>query len=156
MSQLEEKLSPSRVVEPASGGARGLAEAGCRVTIGGRHLEPLEEVAKSSSLHTLVMPPSTSPHRKRFHIFQSIRTEVGEVDILVNSAGINIQKRTMAEMSPKIGKSTCHQRIGSLPACMKCSQQCVHERMVSSSISPQSLENEHHVGWCGLRPSKFA
>lgn len=33
--------------------------------------------------------------------FADIRDNVGEVDILVNSAGINIQKRTMAEMSPE-------------------------------------------------------
>ncbi|MGC6550815.1 MAG: SDR family oxidoreductase, partial [Rubripirellula sp.] len=105
MSQLEGKI-----VAITGGGtgigagiARGLAEAGCRVTIGGRRLEPLEEVAKCSSApHPIrcqtidvASPESVST------FFQSIRTEVGEVDILVNSAGINIQKRTMAEMSPE-------------------------------------------------------
>ena len=86
-----------------AGIARGLAEAGCRVTIGGRRLEPLEEVAKSSSApHPIrCQPIDVASPESVSTFFQSIRTEVGEVDILVNSAGINIQKRTMAEMSPE-------------------------------------------------------
>ena len=86
-----------------AGIARGLAAAGCRVTIGGRRLEPLQEVASSvASEHPIrcqnidvASPESVTS------FFQTIRSEVGEVDILVNSAGINIQKRTMAEMSPE-------------------------------------------------------
>ena len=85
-----------------AGIARGLAEAGCRVTIGGRRLAPLEELAGSvESEHSIqcqtidvANPDSVSK------FFEQIRKQNGEVDILVNSAGINIQKRTMAEMDP--------------------------------------------------------
>ncbi|TWU47236.1 putative oxidoreductase [Rubripirellula tenax] len=85
-----------------AGIAKTLAEAGCRVTVGGRRLEPLEALSGSV----------TSQHPIRTHVidvadpasietfFADIRDNVGEVDILVNSAGINIQKRTMAEMIP--------------------------------------------------------
>ncbi len=86
-----------------SGIAKALAEAGCMVTIGGRRDEPLKNFAATV----------TSDHPIRAHVidvadahsvdtfFADIRNNVGQVDILVNSAGINIQKRTMAEMSPE-------------------------------------------------------
>ena len=86
-----------------AGIAKALAEEGCRVTVGGRRLEKLQEFAASV----------TSEHEIRGHVidvadddsvsafFSDVRDNVGEVDILVNSAGINIQKRTMAEMIPE-------------------------------------------------------
>ncbi|MFK8113616.1 MAG: SDR family oxidoreductase [Rubripirellula sp.] len=86
-----------------SGIARGLAEAGCKVVIGGRRAEPLEKLAASIE----------SPHPIRVHtvdvadeasikaFFADVRDNVGDVDILINSAGINIQNRTMATMKPE-------------------------------------------------------
>ncbi len=86
-----------------SGIARGLAEAGCRVTIGGRRSEPLEQLAGSVAsdhpLRTHVIDVADRDSIETF--FADVRDNVGEVDILVNSAGINIQKRTMAEMVPE-------------------------------------------------------
>ncbi|MCM2370602.1 SDR family oxidoreductase [Aporhodopirellula aestuarii] len=85
-----------------AGIARVLAVAGAKVTIGGRRSEPLEKLASAVD----------SPHPIRTHtidvadnasieaFFKDIRENVGTVDILVNSAGINIAKRTMAEMDP--------------------------------------------------------
>jgi NADP-dependent 3-hydroxy acid dehydrogenase YdfG len=86
-----------------AGIAKGLAESGCLVTIGGRRLEPLQQVAKSVSsehpirTHTIDVadPASISA------FFADIRRNLGEVDILVNSAGVNIQKRSMADMDPE-------------------------------------------------------
>lgn len=85
-----------------AGIARALAVAGANVTIGGRRAEPLQDVAASVE--------STHPIRTNFidvadnasitAFFQDICENVGPVDILVNSAGINIAKRTMAEMDP--------------------------------------------------------
>jgi NADP-dependent 3-hydroxy acid dehydrogenase YdfG len=86
-----------------AGIAKGLAAAGCKVTVGGRRVEPLESLASSISsehavrAHTLDVADAQSV--KAF--FADIRAAVGDVDILVNSAGVNIQKRTMAEMSPE-------------------------------------------------------
>jgi NADP-dependent 3-hydroxy acid dehydrogenase YdfG len=85
-----------------SGIARGLAEAGCKVTIGGRRLEPLQTFAQSVSsehpIRTHVIDVAEPASIEAF--FANVRENVGEVDILVNSAGINIAKRTMAEMDP--------------------------------------------------------
>ncbi len=86
-----------------AGIARGLAQAGCKVTIGGRRVEPLQALAG-----TIV-----SEHPVRCHVldvaepesvatfFANIRATDGDVDILVNSAGVNIQNRTMEAMLPE-------------------------------------------------------
>lgn len=86
-----------------AGIARGLAEAGCRVTIGGRRLEPLEQVAASTrSEHAIVTQTlDISDPTSVQEFFAAIRQRVGEVDILVNSAGVNIQNRSMADMNPE-------------------------------------------------------
>lgn len=86
-----------------SGIARGLAEAGCKVTIGGRRQEPLDKLAGSVSsehpIRTHVIDVAEADSVDTF--FADLHDNVGEVDILVNCAGINVQKRTMAEMSPE-------------------------------------------------------
>ena len=86
-----------------AGIARGLAEAGCKVTVGGRRMEPLEKLASQvkseHAIRSRTIDVSDPDSVQAF--FADIRENVGEVDILVNSAGINIQKRTMAEMSPE-------------------------------------------------------
>lgn len=85
-----------------AGIARGLAAAGANVTIGGRRSEPLDAVAKSVDsplpMRTHVIDVAENASIEAF--FKDIRDNVGPVDILVNSAGINIAKRTMAEMDP--------------------------------------------------------
>ncbi len=86
-----------------AGIAKGLAMAGCRVFVGGRREEPLKELSAS-------VP---SPQPIRYGVLdvaddQSIRDffsravgEIGEIDILVNSAGINIPNRTIDKMEPQ-------------------------------------------------------
>lgn len=85
-----------------AGIARELAMAGANVTVGGRRAEPLQELAQSTAsvtpirTHTIDVADNASIEA----FFADLKSEVGEVDILVNSAGINIAKRTMAEMDP--------------------------------------------------------
>lgn len=85
-----------------AGIARGLAEAGCRVIVGGRRVEPLRALAESVPTenpighHTIDVAEPESIHA----FFDFVNAEAGPVDILINSAGVNIQNRTMAEMRP--------------------------------------------------------
>ena len=85
-----------------AGIAAALAQAGCRVTIGGRRAEPLQAVADAVSCATPIRTQTVdvADPASIEAFFAKLHSEVGEVDILVNSAGINIQKRTMAEMDP--------------------------------------------------------
>ena len=81
--------------------AVGLAQEGCRVAIAGRRAEKLQAAAKSyagpGSLLTCAAdvgsPQSVS------ELFRWAQTALGPIDILVNSAGVNVARRTMAELS---------------------------------------------------------
>lgn len=85
-----------------AGIAKVLAEAQCNVTVGGRRTEPLETLSKSvSSQHPIrthaidVADPDSIDA-----FFADVHSNVGEIDILINSAGVNIQNRTMSTMQP--------------------------------------------------------
>jgi NADP-dependent 3-hydroxy acid dehydrogenase YdfG len=85
-----------------AGIAKALAAEGCRVTVGGRRIEPLQALAASVA----------AEHPIRVHrldvadiatidpFFRDIESNVGAVDILVNSAGINVAKRRISDMDP--------------------------------------------------------
>ncbi len=85
-----------------AGIAKELALAGCKVVIGGRREEPLKKLADSiQSPHKILcksIDVADASSIKAF--FDFTKQQAGEVDILVNSAGINIQNRTMAAMDP--------------------------------------------------------
>lgn len=85
-----------------AGIAKELALAGCRVIIGGRREEPLKKLAESISSPYPIVCKSldvAEPQSIR-EFFATTKAQLGEIDILVNSAGINIQNRTMAAMDP--------------------------------------------------------
>ena len=82
--------------------ALGLAQAGCRVAIAGRRVEVLLAAAQSwpgqpPILHHAVDVGDRDSVRV---LFEWQQQELGPLDILVNSAGINIKTRTMGAMTP--------------------------------------------------------
>jgi len=85
-----------------AGIAKELALAGCRVIIGGRREEPLLKLAQSiESTHRIVCKSLDVAEPESIRdFFATAHSQLGEIDILVNSAGINIQNRTMAAMDP--------------------------------------------------------
>ena len=86
-----------------SGIASAFAESGCRVLIAGRRLEPLEALAgvvesdHPMAVHSVDVSDRDSVDQLFDHCFSSI----GPVDVVCNAAGINIQNRSMADMSPE-------------------------------------------------------
>jgi len=85
-----------------AGIARELALAGCRVMIGGRREEPLRQLAESvrSAEAMRFAKLDVAEDASIAEFFTQAREQLGEIDILVNSAGINIQNRTFAAMDP--------------------------------------------------------
>ena len=83
--------------------AIALAAEGCRVVIAGRRMEPLIETAGLFSgqpaiqTHTVDVADRDSVRS----LFDWVDRELGRVDILVNSAGINVPRRSMAELDPE-------------------------------------------------------
>ncbi len=83
--------------------ATALADEGCRVAIAGRRADKLAESAKSYSgknalLHHAVDVGELASVEA---LFAWAAKELGRIDILVNSAGVNVAKRSMAELSPE-------------------------------------------------------
>ncbi len=80
--------------------AVALADAGARVTIAGRRIEKLEEVTGLSAIEIQTRTVDVSDRVSLDALFSWFDEESGDLDILVNAAGINVPKRSMAELSP--------------------------------------------------------
>ena len=80
--------------------AVALAEAGARVTIAGRRIEKLAEVTGLSTVEIQTRTVDVSDRANLDALFSWFNEESGDLDILVNAAGINVPKRSMAELSP--------------------------------------------------------
>ncbi len=83
--------------------ARALAAEGCRVMIAGRREEVLREAASAwdAEPSLLVCTVDVADRDSVTRLLRQANEQLGQIDILVNSAGINIRTRTMAEMSPE-------------------------------------------------------
>ncbi|RPH81017.1 MAG: SDR family oxidoreductase [Planctomycetaceae bacterium] len=85
-----------------AGIARELAMAGCRVIVGGRREEPLRELSQSVDSPTPIRYGilDVAEDQSIHDFFKGAVEQVGEIDILVNSAGVNIPNRTIDKMLP--------------------------------------------------------
>lgn len=82
--------------------ARRLAAAGCRVAITGRVQERLDGVlAGHSGDGSIVAKTTDVAVRERVaEFFEWADAALGQIDILVNSAGLNTPRRAMADLAP--------------------------------------------------------
>lgn len=81
--------------------AISLADAGCKVAVTGRREAPLKALADGYSGATPIsyFAADVSNRQDVAALFDWAKTELGQIDILVNSAGANIVKRKVAELS---------------------------------------------------------
>jgi NADP-dependent 3-hydroxy acid dehydrogenase YdfG len=84
------------------GVALALAREGCRVAIAGRRLEVLKEAAASwtSQPPILYQACDVADRADVEKLFGWAGRELGQIDILVNAAGINLKNRLMSNMTP--------------------------------------------------------
>lgn len=143
-----------------AGIAKALVAAGCRVAIGGRRLEKLQQVAAEvggdSSLlcHELDVAQPESIDA----FFAAVRSGLGDPDILVNSAGINIQKRTMAEMVPEDWDRVMAINATGAYRCMHAVLPAMRERKDGLVINISSVAGKRAISLGGVVycASKFA
>jgi NADP-dependent 3-hydroxy acid dehydrogenase YdfG len=85
-----------------AGCALALARAGCRVAISGRREEKLREAAAKfdGSPAILFRAADVSNRNEANALVEWATQSLGRIDILLNSAGINIVKRQMANIDP--------------------------------------------------------
>ena len=82
--------------------ARALANAGCQVAISGRRQDVLQSAASTAGQPELLFHTADVADRQSVQkLFHWALAKLGQVDVLVNSAGTNIKTRTMAEMTPE-------------------------------------------------------
>ncbi|MCH7560701.1 MAG: SDR family oxidoreductase, partial [Thaumarchaeota archaeon] len=82
--------------------AHALAAEGCKVAIAGRNLQTLQKAANTSA-GEVPYPFKTCDATNRDQVaqlFQWLDKELGPIDILVNSAGMNITNRMMSNIDP--------------------------------------------------------
>ncbi len=80
--------------------ALALAREGCRVAITGRDAARLEAAAGQFPSPPLWRPCDVSDRAAVLELVRWFEAQLGTPDILVNSAGINIARRQMAELDP--------------------------------------------------------
>ena len=81
-----------------------LVRAGARVALSGRRVDPLEktlEMVQSIKGSGIVVPVDVADSDAVLVAADKIRAELNQIDILINSAGLNLPKRRYREM--KIG-----------------------------------------------------
>ncbi len=85
------------------GVAVALAEAGCRVAIAGRRTEVLDAAiaATKSDPPMIGHAVDVADRASVAALFRWADKSLGQIDILVNSAGVNIRRRSMADMPPE-------------------------------------------------------
>jgi NAD(P)-dependent dehydrogenase (short-subunit alcohol dehydrogenase family) len=77
--------------------ANELAKRGYKVALLGRRREPIEEAARS--IAGLAIVCDVADESSVTAMAQRIRQELGDVSVLVNSAGINVARRALADLS---------------------------------------------------------
>jgi NADP-dependent 3-hydroxy acid dehydrogenase YdfG len=81
-------------------GAQKLAESGSTVIISGRRKEVLEEAAQTVNGKVETLPLDVADEAAVHEAAEGIIARHGRIDILVNSAGINVPNRRWADMTP--------------------------------------------------------
>ena len=103
------KLSGKTAVVTGGGSGIGLAAAealaieGCRVVIAGRSQERLRDAVAASKVpdYFLWRTVDVADRDRVEELFSWATKGLGKIDILINAAGINVPKRSMAEMVPE-------------------------------------------------------
>ncbi len=87
--------------------ALAMIEAGYRVVLVGRRLEPLQAVVKASGSSTaLAVSADVSQPESVKALFETIRQAFGRVDVLFNNAGVNAPPVGFEELTPEHWQNT--------------------------------------------------
>ena len=102
--------------------ALALAAEGCRVAIAGRRIEKLREVAARATAGPpmLIHPVDVADRASVEELFRWAEAELGQIDILVNSAGINSRRRVMADIEPETWDHVLTVNTTGVYDCMRC------------------------------------
>lgn len=151
-----------------TGGATGIglaiavafAKEGCRVAIAGRREDKLRKGAASWQgtpailTHTLDVADRNSVAQ----LFRWADETLGQIDILVNSAGINTQKRLLADMAPEAWDMVMQVNVTGVYNCMVAVLPQMRSRKDGLIINIDSISGHRAsmLGGVAYSASKFA
>lgn len=103
--------------------AKKFSELGSHVCLLGRSQEKLEKVAKQLSNKYSLYTVDVSKKQEVKKVFQSIKTDLGSIDILINNAGVGV-----FDLAENIDENAVHQMIDiNLKGTIFCSQEVLHD-----------------------------
>ena len=140
--------------------AKSLAEEGCKVALADYSEEFLKKAEKSAPGKTkFVWKTCDITNRPQVaELFKWLSDEVGSIDILVNSAGINVANRAMANVDPKdFDRVLAVNTIGPFN-CMHAALPEMRKKKSGLIINIVSISGKHNIKLAGLPycVSKFA
>lgn len=140
--------------------ALALAAEGCRVVISGRREETLREVAQKStgSPQVLTCTADVADRDGVDHLLKWTAQQAGPIDILVNSAGINVKRRSMSELSPEDWDRLLHINATGAYNCMRAVLPQMRSRRDGLIINISSVAGKRAspIGGVAYNASKFA
>ncbi|MBT4223978.1 MAG: SDR family oxidoreductase [Opitutae bacterium] len=150
------------------GGGTGMGEAialafsreGWRVVIAGRRLEKLEDVIRQSSMGNPIQKHVADVGERDSveTLFQWFREQVGQLDILVNCAGVNIPDRSIDKLSPSDWDDLIRINATGAFDCMRCAlkDMCPRGDGLIINISSVAGKRAAPLGGVAYNASKFA
>ena len=137
--------------------AVALAEAGAQVTIAGRRIEKLEAVTGLSTVEIQTRTVDVSDRASLDALFSWFDEESGDLDILVNAAGINVPKRSMAELSPDDWDTVLKVNLTGAYDCLRMALDRMRPRKdgLVVMINSVSGKRSNPVGGVAYNASKF-
>lgn len=136
--------------------ARGLDAAGVRVAIGGRRESALAETAAGTGMLTHAIDVACRESTQSF--FEWATAQLGEIDMLINAAGVNIKNRSMAEMSPEQWDQVVAINATGAYNCMHAVLPAMRARRAGTIINVSSIAGKRAIALGGIAysASKFA
>ena len=140
--------------------ALALAAEGCCVAIAGRREEKLREVAAraKSGPPMLIHPVDVADRASVEELFLWAETELGQIDILVNSAGINSLRRVMADIEPETWDKVLTVNTTGVYDCIRCVLPAMRKRRdgLIVNICSTAGKRASMLGGVAYCASKFA
>jgi NAD(P)-dependent dehydrogenase (short-subunit alcohol dehydrogenase family) len=136
-----------------------LARKGARVAISGRREESLREIAsqKGEGNVLLTHPADVADRESLERLFHWFDEELGELNILVNTAGINVPKRAINELSGKDWDAVMKINLTGAFDCMRLALERMRPRKDGLIVMINSVagKRSHPLGGVAYNASKF-
>lgn len=134
------------------GGAIALAREGFAVALSGRRAAPLEEVAgkvREAGGRALVVPLDVSRAADVDAAAARVAAELGPVDVLVNSAGLNVPQRAWKDVSPEGWQQVVDINLSGTFLCTRAVLAAMRERRQGLVINIASWAGRHALAFVG-------